>query len=412
MSEYPSDWEITNLGNLATIKASNVDKKTKQGQKEISLCNYMDVFKNPVVSSTLAFMRSTASEKEISEFSLFKGDVLLTKDSEVPEEIGIPSVVTEDIPNLVCGYHLYMLRADRSRINPEYLCWALRSNSSRQYFYQMANGSTRFGLNLKHVEESPIAVPPLPEQKKIAEILSGIDTAIEILCARLSKVIESRKVVTGDLLANGIGHTSFCDSEIGRIPTKWELTTGNEVLELGGGVSPSAIQFRHNGDTLYMKVDDFNNPQNSEYIKTTKLSYDIIDNPSAKPYTKGTIVIAKRGAAIEKNRVRIFETETYVDTNLMTIRSTHYLPKFLAAYLRHLNLSNLADMTSIPQINNFHLQRLRLPIPAMSEQAEICMSIDSLSFLEEKYRAKVQKLVLLKSSLSSDLLSGRKRVSV
>jgi type I restriction enzyme S subunit len=257
-----------------------------------------------------------------------------------------------------------------------------------------------------------VCIPPLPEQKKIAEILSGIDTAIEISCAHLSKVIESRKVVTGDLLANGIGHTSFCDSEIGRIPTKWELITGNDALELGGGASPSAIQFRHNGDTLYMKVDDFNNPQNAEYIKMTKLSYDTIDNPSAKPYAKDTIVIAKRGAAIEKNRVRIFETETYVDTNLMTIRSTHYLPRFLAAYLRHLNLSNLADMTSIPQINNFHLQKLRLPMPAMSEQAEICMSIDSLSFLEEKYRAKVQKLELLKSSLSSDLLSGRKRVSI
>jgi type I restriction enzyme S subunit len=174
MNEFPSHWSVAGLGEIATIKASNVDKKSKEGQREVILCNYMDVFKNPVVSSSLDFMKSTASEKEISEFSLSKGDVLLTKDSEVPEEIGIPSVVAEDIPDLVCGYHLYMLRADRSRINPGYLCWALRSNPSRQYFYQMANGSTRFGLNLKHVEECPIAIPPSPSRRRSPRYSLGL----------------------------------------------------------------------------------------------------------------------------------------------------------------------------------------------------------------------------------------------
>ena len=220
MSEYPSDWEITSLGDLATIKASNVDKKIKEGQRDVLLCNYMDVFKNPVVSSSLEFMKSTASEKEISEFSLSRGDVLLTKDSEVPEEIGIPSVVTDDISDLVCGYHLYMLRADYSRINPEYLCWTLRSNSARQYFYQMANGSTRFGLNLKHVEECPVALPPLPEQKKIAEILSGIDKMINKI---LEAIVRSETALTG-IFAN-----------LDQIASSGKTATLSEVVKVQNG---------------------------------------------------------------------------------------------------------------------------------------------------------------------------------
>lgn len=229
MSEYyPSDWRIVKLGDIATISASSVDKKIRAGQKPIHFCNYMDVFQNPAVTKNLPFMESTASEKEIRDFSLFKGDILLTKDSEIPEEIGIPSVVRDDITDLICGYHLYILRPRKSQIDPEYFCWSLRSASVRKYFYQMANGSTRFGLNAKHVEECSVVLPPLPEQKKIAEILSGIDS----LSSRLQELKRKKKNLFSALLIDIFDRLTSCAT----------LTRIGDICEVKRGASPRPIQ--------------------------------------------------------------------------------------------------------------------------------------------------------------------------
>ena len=97
MNNYPSDWKISPLINLVEVKASSVDKKSREGHDQIQLCNYMDVFNNVTINNSITFMQSTASAKEIKDFKLKKGDVLLTKDSEVPEEIGMPSFLNENI---------------------------------------------------------------------------------------------------------------------------------------------------------------------------------------------------------------------------------------------------------------------------------------------------------------------------
>ena len=147
-------------------------------------------------------MQNTASLKEIENFQIRKGDILLTKDSEVPEEIGTPSVVTEEIDNLVCGYHLYLLRPKNSIINSEYICWALRSFASKKYFYQMANGSTRFGLNIQLLKDCLIPLPKLDEQKRIVKILSNLEKSISIKENKIYKTQNLLNSLRKDLISN------------------------------------------------------------------------------------------------------------------------------------------------------------------------------------------------------------------
>ena len=96
-----SDWTIFRLFEIAEIYISNVDKKSRKGQTPIQLCNYMDVYSNEYITSQIEFMKSTANQSEIDKFKIQCGDVIITKDSETPYDIGIPATVTEDIPNLV-----------------------------------------------------------------------------------------------------------------------------------------------------------------------------------------------------------------------------------------------------------------------------------------------------------------------
>ena len=410
MSEYPSDWEIANLGNLATIKASNVDKKAKEGQKQISLCNYMDVFRNPVVSSALAFMRSTASEKEISEFSLSKGDVLLTKDSEVPEEIGIPSVVAEDIPDLVCGYHLYMLRADRSRINPGYLCWALRSNSSRQYFYQMANGSTRFGLNLKHVEECPIAVPPLPEQKKIAEILSGIDKEI----AGVSQIIQGKRLFRESLLRQIIPHQSSFSN--GLPPEGWTLATIEEICSLitYGFTNPMPTTDRGIYMVTAKDVRDGKIDKGTARFTSVE-AYETLLTDKSRP-RRNDILVTKDGTL---GRSAVVGEETIcINQSVALLRpsdekNAHFLQLLLSSPQYQETMLEESGGSAVKHIYITTLAKMPIAIPSSPGVREKVVGFcDALNKSIDILLKKHECLTNLKKGLASDLLSGRKRVSV
>src|SRR5216683_1568212 len=106
----PKDWRRVSLRSVAEVRFSNVDKKTSPGELPVRLCNYMDVYANDYIVSGMPFMHASATKSEIARFRLQQGDVIITKDSETPDDIGIPAVVDDAAENLVCGYHLALIR--------------------------------------------------------------------------------------------------------------------------------------------------------------------------------------------------------------------------------------------------------------------------------------------------------------
>ena len=98
-------------------EVSPVDKKTVDGELPVKLCNYTDVYYNRnAIGSEIDFMAATAKPLEVEKFSIIEGDVIITKDSETPDDIGVPSYVKETIDNLLCGYHLAILRPNKKTI--------------------------------------------------------------------------------------------------------------------------------------------------------------------------------------------------------------------------------------------------------------------------------------------------------
>ncbi|MBU1182211.1 MAG: restriction endonuclease subunit S, partial [Proteobacteria bacterium] len=162
-------WPTRKLRELADIRVSNVDKKAVQNEKPVKLCNYMDVYSNEYVTGSLSFMEASATAAEIERFGLNKGDVIITKDSETPDDIGISTVVVEKIDALVCGYHLALIRPNAEQLDSIYLAKQLSTSRVARYFSLHASGSTRYGLPVSAIEAVEIPTPPKPEQTKIAE---------------------------------------------------------------------------------------------------------------------------------------------------------------------------------------------------------------------------------------------------
>lgn len=179
--KLPEGWRLERIRDFAELATSNIDKKSEEGEMPVKLCNYVDVYKNYKITADLDFMEATASEAQIERFSIRGGDVIITKDSETPDDIGVPSLVVETIPGVVCGYHLTIIRPDQQLVVGEYLLYALLSRMSAFQFYLAANGVTRFGLTYQGTKNLRIAFPPVETQRLIVSYLDGKMAAISDL---------------------------------------------------------------------------------------------------------------------------------------------------------------------------------------------------------------------------------------
>ena len=140
----PKGWQTKKIKFLADIQTSNVDKITNEDEEPIRLCNYTDVYYNDRITPHLNFMEASATAKEIERFTLKAGQVLITKDSEGWDDIGIPALVTEDIPGVLCGYHLAIFSPRDVELDGGFLAWLCRADALNDQFKLTANGVTRF----------------------------------------------------------------------------------------------------------------------------------------------------------------------------------------------------------------------------------------------------------------------------
>jgi type I restriction enzyme S subunit len=218
----PEEWGTASLCDVANVFFSNVDKKTNSNENDVLLCNYKDVYYNEHITSEINFMRATASDRQIDKYRLRNGDVLITKDSETKDDIAVSAIVREEVSNLICGYHLAIIRPDINKLSGEYLNKLFDLQTMKHHFSILANGVTRFGLTLNSVNSSLIHLPSLSEQKKIAKILSTWDEAIE-QTRKLIDVKKRRKkalmqqLLTGKMRFKDNGGNDWCVRPLGEL---------------------------------------------------------------------------------------------------------------------------------------------------------------------------------------------------
>ncbi|MDY6964854.1 MAG: restriction endonuclease subunit S [Halobacteriota archaeon] len=168
----------------------------------------------------------------------------------------------------------------------------------------------------------------------------------------------------------------------------WEEKKLGEFVEILSGESPSKFEFVKSGIPYY-KVEQLND--SDKYLITS--TYNI--KKTNKIAKKGSLIFPKRGASILLNKIRILSNDSYMDTNLMSLLPNNNIDnEFLYYFILHVDLSKIADTTSIPQINNKHINPYKIYIPAPPEQQKIA---DCLSSLDEIIAAQAQKLDTLRA---------------
>lgn len=189
VDRIPSHWRTEKLKHVASVRFSSVDKKTEEGETPVRLCNYTDVYNNDRIVDDPNFMAATASPDEIARFTLMKGDVLITKDSEAWNDIAVPAYVSADMPGVLCGYHLAHIRPNTEKLDGAFLSRAFSAEGIREQFHIAANGITRYGLPNRAIAGAFFPIPPLDEQCAIAAFLERETIKIDELIKKKTRLI-------------------------------------------------------------------------------------------------------------------------------------------------------------------------------------------------------------------------------
>lgn len=427
-AELPTGWAKRSLGEVVDVRTSNVDKKTVRGEIPVRLCNYMDVYANDYVRADLPFMEATATRPEIDRFGLEVGDVIITKDSETPDDIGIPTVVDETVENLVCGYHLALLKPDRAAVEPLYLSKFLSTDRVSSHFLARANGSTRYGLTQDSIHSVPLLVPPLPTQRRIAEVLRTVDEVIEWTEKRLEKQQAIKQGLLHDLFTRGLTPEGklrpsptdrpdlYQDSPLGPIPKEWEVRRIREIGAVKGGKRVPLGESFADGPTPhpYLRVVDMKDwgidDAELEYLESRvarMIARYTISSDDLYITIAGTLGMVGRvpphldGAQLTENAAKICELDLQ-----------EVSPDFLCGFMNSHGFqrqvwAEIGTGGGVPKLALFRIAAMSLPVPALDEQQAIGERIQVSINEAVELQAELAKLRHLKSALMQDLLTGR-----
>ena len=417
------NWPTCKLRDLADVRVSNVDKKSYAAEQPIKLCNYMDVYANDYVTSALDFMPATASRSEIERFGLHAEDVVITKDSETPDDIGVPAVIVEDIDGLVCGYHLALIRPKAS-LHPTFLAKQLASSPTIKYFAANATGSTRFGLAIGTIEKLVVPTPPIAEQSKIAEVLSTADRAIEQTEALIAKQERIKTGLMQDLLTRGIDEHGnlrseqfheFKDSPLGRIPVEWNpMPFGSCGQWFSGGTPSKAIRRFWGGGVPWVCPKDMKQFELHQSIDT--ITGDAVA-AGARLVPTGTVFIVIRGMILAHTfPVGVSTTEVAFNQDVKAIVPKQGLMgRYLAYWLsshshQFLKLATTATHGT-KRFDMDELQAALVGVPLPNEQKRIVRIFDEQQSVIERLQGLTAKSQAEKRGLMKDLLTGDRRVT-
>lgn len=411
--------ELIALGRIVNIQNSNVDKIIESDEIAVKLCNYVDVYYNDKINDQIDFKTGSALPREIEKFSLRAGDVLITKDSESPDDIAIPAIVEEGAEGVVCGYHLAMLRSKSDSVHSKYLFWALNSKSVKEQFSNRAQGITRFGLTLSGISSVRIPLPDLPTQKAIADFLdretARIDQLIEkkqrlvelLEDSRVSKIVEG---VTGSR-TEGVESSPFSDGRPG-----WKRTRLQYCIESARNGAWGSEPGEDEKDVVCLRVADFDwrnltvsdsslttrSVSHSQFIKLAFKSGDILLEKSGggeKTPVGRVVQFQEEYEAICSNFVSRVRPSSLVSADFLTyLLSGMYMSGYSHQFIK--------QNTGIQNLDDGALFATSIFLPSRTEQDRIVERLND--YLEEiaKLQSSVEKSLKRLSELRSALITA------
>jgi type I restriction enzyme S subunit len=405
----PEGWRAIAIGDFAqqvSDRARMDDLPVLSVSKDLGIVLQSEKFKRRIASeNTSNYKRIRYGQFVYDPMLLWAGNV--GRQRRVTEGVVSPAYTVFKVGDDVdSDFLLYFLK--RPEMLPFYKGISRGTNVRRQKALFCDFAALRFPL------------PPLPEQRKIAAILSSVDGAIEGTQVVIDQLQVVKKAMMADLLTRGIPgrHKTFRMTEIGEVPVDWEVVQLDACIESGRPICYGILMpgQGHPGGVPVVKVKNIRNG----VVDTTDLllTSPEIDRQYARSRLRpNDVLLTIRGTTGRLARVpaELADANITQDTARLTIRtdiSTNYIFYCLQSEASQRQIQEHTRGQAVKGINIGDVRLLRLPVPGREEQEQIVAVFQAMALCDEQNRLELAALRSTKSALMSVLLTGEVRVRV
>lgn len=401
-----SEWKEKKLGELGFTFTGLSGKTIKDFGSGKPYIPYLNIFNNPIIDvSILDYVVINSYEKQNK---VKKGDLFFTTSSETFEEVGMTSVLLDELEECYLNSFCFGFRLHNfDELLPEFAPHLFRSESIRKIISDLGQGSTRYNLpKTELLNRLILKIPDLPTQRKIARILSTADAVIEKTQAAIAKYKAIKQGMLHDLFTHGIDPATnklrptyedaphlYKESKLGWIPKEWEVGSLGEVCSMKSGDGITSLRIRN--------LDD----------------YPVYGGNGLRGFTNsfthdGEYILIGRQGALCGNITRV-SGKFYASEHAVVVTVEKDIDvDWLSQKLETMKLNQYSEASAQPGLSVNKVMKLLVVKTLFEEQEKISnrlISIDNKLQTEQTYLQKVQQI---KAGLMADLLTGKKEVHI
>lgn len=376
---FTDDWEQRKLGEIFTERS----EKKHEYLPPLTIIQGCGTVRRDEMDRELIYDKSSLSNYKLVK----KNDFIVHLRSF---EGGLEKANIEGIVSP--AYHIF----HGEKINTEFYYSFFRSNDFINhklvpFVYGIRDGRS---IDIAGMKTIKIPYPSVNEQNRIGALIGKLNSLVALHQRKLDQLKKLKTYFLQNMLpAKG--------EKIPRIRFKgftgdWEQRKLGDYVTIISGDAPSKFD---EGNELYVKVDDLN--CNSKYVIDSKNKVALHESINKAP--EGSVVFPKRGAAIMTNKVRILADDCYIDTNLMALSSNKIDSEFLYNIISKEGLYKIADTSTIPQINNKHIEPYEVLLPRLDEQRTIGKFFKDVDNFITLHQRKLDQLQTMKKFMLQNL---------
>ncbi|HAU1360174.1 restriction endonuclease subunit S [Legionella pneumophila serogroup 1] len=392
----PKDWDSIPLGKISSVVTSGSRDWARYystfGSKFIRMTNLnrngIDLLLND-----LRYVSINSESNDGKRTSLQYGDILIS----ITAELGKIGWVPKDFGEAYINQHTAMVRLDPAKAESKFIAYQLSSHRLNKIINSLNDAGAKAGLNLPTVKSIPVLLPPLPEQKKIAKILSTWDKAITTTEKLLANSEQQKKALMQQLLTR--------KKRFHKFNKEWIDVHLSDISNIVMGTSPSSRSYNEKnlGLPLIQGNADILNRKSSPRIFTSEIT---------KECTVGDILLSVRAPV---GTVAISQHRACIGRGIASIKAKKdFNQEFLYQWFLWFEpkWGSLSQGSTFESISSGDIKSLKLLIPDLEEQQKIAVVLSTIDREIENVKQKLNCLIQEKKALMQQLLTGKKRVKV
>jgi type I restriction enzyme S subunit len=409
----PKSWEVNHLGKICDVRDGTHDSP-KYHDTGIPFITSKNLTETELCFENIKFISKEDHINFSKRSHVENGDILFGMIGTV----GKPIIVNEDFEFSIKNVALLKF-SNAKKLDNSYALNILKSSIVDNQFKKMSNGGVLKFVALGNIRNLVFPLPPLPEQQKIAEILSTVDNKIEVIDQQIIETQALKKGLMQRLLTKGIGHTEFKDSTLGMIPKSWKVSSlVSHSAFITKGSTPTTYGYQWEESGIQFLRSECVSPRGFILSGAMFISEQANDALERSKIKGGDILMTITGNV---GRVCVYPVEYLtgnINQHIARIRitddsiSSQFVFQFLSQPTQIHEYLKITTGQAYPQLSLKQVRETKIPVPSLGEQlkiSEILSSVDSkLGVLSEK-KNNYQEL---KQGLMQQLLTGKIRVKV